>query len=698
MEKHLKKLTGIPWTDVKITGEFWQRRQAINRKVTLPAEYAQCRQTGRLDAMKGLYKPDKTGRDILLDRANGAEIGIYHPGGKITYTSLAELENLSVEDLKERAPRPHHYWDSDVAKWIEAMSYSFSHEPNPAMEQVIDQIVDDYESMQMDDGYLNTYFSYVEPGQRWTNVSTMHELYCAGHLTEAAVAYYQATGKRKFLDIICRYIDHIDTRFGPERDKLHGYPGHQELELALVKLYRVTGNETYLRLSKYFIDERGRQPLYFDIEEERNSRGPNPSRRYGKNRIIRDFLAAGPHAQKQSHLPVREQKTAEGHAVRLMYQLCGMTDVAVETGDEGLLAACKTLWEDVTRRKMYVTGGVGAEQQGERFAFSYHLPNERAYSETCAAIGLVMWASRMLQPEANREYADVMERALYNSVISGVSITGDKFFYANHLASHPKVYENQVERQTRMFPVRQSWFPVSCCPPNLARLTESVGGYAFSKSEDTVYCHLYMDSSITLELRGGKVDLEMRTAYPTEETVRLTVNPARASEFSLALRIPAWCRNPWLRIDDSAHSISGLEKGYLHLNRLWSPGDKVELVLPMEPFLLEAHPAVRMNCGKVAIQCGPLVYCLEEEDNGSNLADILLDADSALAVRYEPDLLGGVRIVTAKAKRRRLDRWDGALYRPAGSEYEDCEIKAIPYYLWSNRSPGEMLVWIRYRQ
>lgn len=692
----MKKISNISWTDVKITGGFWKARKDLNKQVTLQVEYKQCKDSGRIDAPKCLYKLDETGQDKLLDRANGPELGTYSPDGKVTLTSLAELSRIKLdENIGEKAARPHQYWDSDLAKWIEAVAYSLVSEPNPEMESVIDEIIDDYEKMQMPDGYLNVYFTVVEPGRRWTNVTMMHELYCAGHLTEAAVAYFEATGKRKFLDIICRYIDHIDTVFGPEEGKLHGYPGHQEIELALVKLYNLTGNEKYLKLSKYFIDERGKQPLFFDEEAKRENRDPNKP--FGKGFDTRDTLAVGPYAQKQAHLPVREQESAEGHAVRMMYMCCGMTDVAVETGDEGLLAACNKLWDNVTLKKMYITGGVGAESHGERFSFEYHLPNESAYNETCASIGLVMWASRMLQSAADRKYSDVMERALYNGVISGVSITGDRFFYANHLACHPKVYEDRVERQTRMFPVRQEWFPVACCPPNLARQTESVSGYACSQSGSDVYIHLYMDCDISVKTDNGRAVLEERTEYPWDETVRFTVRPEKKMSFAIMLRIPEWCEAPMISINGVQRPVEALENGYLRVEKTWEDGDAVELVLPMKPFLLEAHPSVRMNCGRAAIQCGPFIYCIEETDNGKNLFDISLDKDSHLETGYDTELFGGVRYVTATAKRRRIDKWAGALYSKAGSEYESCTVKAIPYYLWSNRTPGEMLVWMRYR-
>lgn len=446
--------TFLLWKEVQIKKGFWKQRQEINERVTLPAEYEQCKITGRIDSVKCVYQAEK---DV-------------HPMKGVFTIDGVLAENISSGD---RIPRPHHYWDSDLAKWIEAASYGLYYHPDAEIEAQIDEIVDDYEKMQKPDGYLNTYYTVVEPGRRWTNVYRMHELYCAGHLIEAAVAYYQATGKRKLLDIVSRYADCIDRTFGPEEGKIHGYPGHQEIELALVKLYRVTAEKRYLKLAKYFIDERGQQPYFFEQEAQQYGRdiedgGP-------KGILGKSFLSVGPYALFQAHLPVREQKTAEGHAVRLTYMGCAMADLACQTQDEGLWQACKTLWENVTLRRMYITGGIGTQDGCERFNFDYHLPNEDGYQETCASVGMVMWAARMLQVDADGKYADIMERALYNGVISGVSLNGDTFFYANHLAAKKEMFSQDVIRNPRMFPVRQRWFAVSCCPMNLARLIESIG-------------------------------------------------------------------------------------------------------------------------------------------------------------------------------------------------------------------------------
>ncbi len=653
---------------VQIDDSFWGRRQTVNREVTLPAEYRHCQETGRIDAWKLDWDP-----------------GMPNP--------------------------PHHFWDSDVAKWIEAVGYVLAAHPDEELKSRADEVIDMIAEAQQDDGYLNTHFTTVEPvcsfvcpqggtghtkehNNRWTNLRDMHELYCAGHLMEAAVAYYEGTGDRQLLDVLCRYADHIDSVFGPGEGQKRGYPGHEEIELALVKLYRATGEGRYLDLAKFFIDERGRRPHYFDIEARRRGEGP------------RDYRFET-YDYAQAHLPVGEQTTAEGHAVRAMYLYSGMADVAAETDDESLLAACERLWENVTKRRMYVTGGVGSSSHGERFTVDYDLPNDLAYAETCAAVGLVFWAHRMLQFDGDGKYADVMERALYNGVLSGVSLEGDKFFYANPLEAIPALHEARPDLFGRdaVSYTRQDWFSCACCPPNLARLIASLGKYVYSQDEDGesrsdypkgIHVHLYVGGSGTFDVDGQEIVLSQKTRYPWEGEVVVTVQSEGEVRFPLALRIPGWSRGAALQINGRAVDVaSRLEQGYVTIERLWKPGDQIVLDLPMPVERVEAHPAVGENCGCVAIQRGPLVYCLEEVDNGPNLHDIVLPADAELQTAFEEDLLGGVVAVEGEAKRRDAKRWGGTLYQPAPSELETVPFRAIPYYAWANRNPGEMLVWIQ---
>jgi len=636
------RLKPVPLSKVKIDSPFWEPRQEMNRTVTLPIEYEQCKKTGRIDAWKLDWKP-----------------GQPNP--------------------------PHHFWDSDVAKWIEAVGYTLATHPNEALERLTDGVIDMIADAQQEDGYLNIHFTVVEPENRWKNLRDMHELYCAGHLMEAAVAYYEGTGKRKLLDVLCRYADYIASVFGPNEGQKRGYPGHEEIELALVKLYRATGERRYLDLANFFIDERGRQPHYYDIEAR--ERGEDPAR-----------FHHGKYDYNQSHLPVREQTTAEGHAVRAMYLFSGMADVAAETGDETLLAACKRLWKNVTERRMYITGGIGSSSVGERFTYDYDLPNDLAYAETCAAIGLVFWAHRMLQLERDSVYADVMERALYNGVLSGVSLDGKRFFYANPLEVDPKRYEHRPDlfRRSSVSPTRQEWFGCACCPPNIARLLASLGQYVYSQGDGEIYVHLYVGGQAELNLDGQPVILTQETRYPWEGAIQITVQPREEANFTLALRIPGWSREATLEVNGQSVEVPPLmEKGYVKVNRDWKPGDTVTLSLPMPVERIEAHPAVGVNCGRIALQRGPLVYCLEEVDNGPHLHDIALPRDTMLRAEFDEDLLGGVVVISGEALRRDTSDWDSKLYQPAPSATKSVPFKAIPYYAWANRTPGEMLVWIR---
>ena len=631
-----------------------------------------------MDSVKCIYKP----------RENSG------PGqGVFTIDGVLE-ENLAHG---ETVPRPHHYWDSDLAKWIEGASYALWYQRNPETEAVIDGIIDDFGKLQMPDGYVNTYYTVVEPGKRWTNVHRMHELYCAGHLIEAAVAYYEATGKAKLLEIVERYADHIDRVFGPADHQIHGYPGHQEIELALVKLYRLTGKQNYLELAAYFLNERGKQPYFF--EEEARKQGRDPEDGGPKGILGKSFLSQGPYALFQAHLPVREQVTAEGHAVRLAYMGGSMADVAAETGDKSLWQACVRLWDNVTSKRMYITGGIGSQDGCERFNFDYHLPNEESYQETCASVAMVMWGFRMLQVAPDRRYGDVMERALYNGVLSGVSLSGDRFFYANHLASHPEMFRDRIIRNPRMFPQRQRWFAVSCCPMNLARLLESLGGYQYTQGKlddggQAVYVHLYQEGTADIRVRDKNVVIRQETAYPWQGDIKITVVTDLDEEGTLALRIPEWSGQPVFEAGDAE---IWEDRGYLYVRKKWNANGHLNLSLPMKPVLMEAHPGVRMDCGKAAIQYGPLVYCVEEEDNDGDLFDCILTGNSRLEAGFEENLLGGICTIQVQGVRRNREQWKGRLYQPVSRRYfEPVKLKAVPYYAWANRGDGKMNVWMNH--
>lgn len=569
------------------------------------------------------------------------------------------------------------FQDSDVAKWLEAVAYVVSSEKYPELEVAADQVIELLARVQQPDGYLNSYFTAAHPDKRWTNLREDHELYCAGHLIEAAVAYYEATGKTRLLDVVCRLVDHIDSLFGAEPGKTRGYPGHPEIELALVRLFRVTENPRHLELAQYFVEERGRQPHYYEIEAA--VRGDDQTRHWGK----------WGHHYSQAHLPVREQTTAEGHSVRAMYLFSAMTDLAGETGDHQLLEVCRNLWENTVRQRMYITGGIGSQEYGEGFTIDYDLPNDRAYTETCAAIGLVFWASRMLQYDLNREYADIMERALYNGVLSGMSLDGRTFFYVNPLEVWPDVCEARYDHR-HVKTIRQDWFTCACCPPNLARLLASIGAYVYGASPNTIYVHLFADSECVLPIKGNQIRLTQSTDYPWDETVSIVVAPERSEEFTVAIRIPGWSKNVSVMINNTPIDISGLDGGYLRLNRVWQSGDEIRMHLPMPVTRIRANPRLRENVGKVALQRGPFVYCVEEIDNGPNLPGIILPKEASLHLEEDPDL--EVPVVVGNAFR--LKSSGNELYTSEEIELSPMELKAVPYFLWGNRRPGEMLVWL----
>jgi DUF1680 family protein len=630
--------------DVQITGGFWGDRLTTNRDATLPTVYYQSKITGRFDAWK-------------LD---------WQPG---------------------QPNQPHIFWDSDGAKWIEAAAYSLTTHPDAALEAQADAVIDLIAAAQQPDGYLNVYFTVVEPEKRWTNLRDWHELYCAGHLIEAAVAYFQATGKRKLLDVLCRYADHIATVFGPGEGQKRGYPGHEEIELALIKLYRVTGEVRYLNLAKFFIDERGQQPHYYDLEAV--ARGESPDDYWAKT-----------HRYTQSHIPVRQQTEPVGHAVRACYLYSGMADVALETDDDSLTAALRQIWDNLTGTQMYITGGIGPSALNEGFTFPYDLPNETAYAETCAAIALGFWAHRMAHLERDGRYTDVLERALYNGVISGVSFEGHHFFYANPLAAYPHVHpynpRYSLAHPDYVHYRREEWFSCACCPPNLARVLAGLGQYFYAVAEDTLFVHLYGQSAAAVELGGQSVQVTQTTDYPWDGTITLKLALDQPAAFKLALRIPGWSRSSSLKVNGQPVQAD-IIKGYAYLTREWQPGDTVTLELPMPVERVRSHPKVRENAGCIALQRGPLVYCLEEADNGPDLAHRVLPPDAQLTATFEADVLGGVVTISGQAQQIEPVGWDGSLYGVSAVQARPVPFKAIPYCFWANRQPGEMRVWIRER-
>ncbi len=611
------KLSAVPISDVRTADEFWAPRMKTAREVTLPYCFDTCEKTGRI-------------RNFV--KAAGRESG--------------KFEGIWFND-------------SDVYKVIEGAAYVLQTHPDPELDRLTDEVIGKIAAAQQPNGYLFCFFTIDNRDQQWKNIHrphARHELYCTGHLIEAGAVHYEMTGKRNLLDVACKLADHIGSVFGP--DKRHDVPEHQELELALLKLYRVAGRQRDLDLARFFIDQRG------------NAEG---HKLYG--------------AYSQDHLPVRQRSEVVGHSVRAMYNCVGMADLYMATGQQELLAACRRLWESTTHRKMYITGGIGATRQGEAFGRDYQLPNETAYAETCAAIGLIFFAHRMSLIEPDAEYADVLERVLYNGFLSGTSLDGNKFFYQNRLA-------------TRGDYRRKPWYGCACCPSNVVRVFPTIGRYVYAHDDASIYVNLYVAGGSKVNLKEAAVTLAQQTRYPWDGAVRLTVDPAEPKQFDLCLRIPGWCRDhqtpgglyrtddsdrrPTVKINGQPIDIGSLDKGYVRIGREWKAGDAVELDMPMPIQRVYSHEKIEANRGRVALQRGPIVYCVEAVDHGGHVGQLILPPDAVLKAEHRPDLLGGVTVLTGQAAARQAGE----------DKLAPVELTAIPYYAWDHRDGGEMAVWL----
>ena len=663
--------------DVKVTDSFWHTVQETVRREMIPSQW-----------------------EALNDRVEGAAPSYCIHNFRAAARLMAEKKanpdfqeprytERGFEILPENpaAPEPDRFYgfvfqDTDFSKWIEAVGYSLTQHPDPELERIADEAIDLVCAAQHDSGYLDTYYILNGMDRSFTNLKDHHEFYCLGHLAEGAVAYYEATGKDKLLKAACRFADYVDSRFGPEPEKSKGYPGHEIAEMALVRLYETTGEERYLRLGKFFVDQRGAAPSYF-LQEDRDR-----ARREGKS-APKDDLS--PYAYYQAHKPVREQEEAVGHAVRAGYLYSGMADVARLTQDEALFAACKRLWNSIVREKLYITGGMGGTANGEAFSYPFDLPNDSAYSETCAAISLAFFARRMLEIEPESEYADVMERAMYNTVLSGMALDGKSFYYVNPLEVNPAA----CQADSRLFhvkPIRQKWFGCACCPANVARIVSSAAAYAFTENEETLFTHLYMGSELRTR-HGLRLTLESR--LPWTGTAKMTVHTEKDITCTLAFRIPGWCREP---VFTGPQGMEHTEKGgYVYFTGIWQDGDAVTIDLPMEVRLNAASPRVREDIGKAAVTRGPLCYCLEQADNGGNLHLLRVDAARINEASLETITLAGQEMtaVTLPGYRQELpeNRKLYMDYAPA-KESPVC-LRLIPYYAWANRGAGEMTVWMR---
>ena len=567
------------------------------------------------------------------------------------------------------------FQDSDVAKWLEAVAYALSIKPNKALEQKADELIALIGKAQEPDGYLNTYFIIKEPQHKWQNLLECHELYCSGHMIEAAVAYFQATGKDTFLNIMRRNADLICKRFG--EGKTRGIPGHQEIELALYRLYKVTGEPSYLKTAQYFLDERGKEPSYF--EEELASRNWN---HWGTKTENREYA--------QNHLPVRKQTQAVGHSVRAVYMYTAMAAIATETGDKGLLDACRTLWNNIVNKRMYITGGIGSTHHLESFTIDYDLPNDTIYAETCASVAMVFFARKMLEIEPKGEYADIMEKELYNGVLSGMQLDGKKFFYVNPLEVVPGV-SGELSGYKHALPKRPEWFGCACCPPNVARLLTSLGQYAWGENEQGIYNHLYIGGSANFQVAGG-VQIDVTTDYPWENTVTYKVNLLTGvARFKFSIRIPAWSSDWNISVNGKQIQVT-IENGYANITHDWQTGDEVTLTLCLIPRRVYANTKVRATAGCVALMRGAIVYCFEGCDNGDDLSALRLPRSSKLIEeREKSDSLGNLVTITTEGVRMASN---DELYSFTPPESEKVMLHAIPYYAWGNRKLGGMRVWI----
>ena len=669
--------TPLSLTQTTVTDEFWQRTMELVRREVIPYQWDAINDRVPGAAPSWCMHNFRAAARLMRDqRQKGAA---YIPP---TYT-FRGFEALPEDPEKPEEDRFYGFvfQDTDFSKWIEAVGYSLAQHPDPELEKIADEAIDLVCSAQTEEGYLDTYYIINGMDAALTNLRDHHELYCLGHLIEGAVAYWQGTGKDKLLRAACRFADYIADRFGPEPEKCHGYPGHEIAEMALLRLYEATGEERYLALSRYFIDERGQEPSYF-IEEERlrAARAGNTSLQ-----IHTDLHYT------QAHKPVRQQDEAVGHAVRAAYLYSGMADAARGARDEALYVACQRLWDNITQKKLYITGGIGGTHIGEAFSYGYDLPNDSAYSETCAAIGLVFFARRMLQISPESRYADVMEQALYNTVLAGMALDGKSFFYVNPLSVVPEACERD-KRLQHVKPVRQKWFGCACCPPNIARLVSSVAQYAWTESEDTLYTHLYLGGAVEKRFPGGSLTLEIDSRFPWDGHVTATVRAPQPTEGTLAFRVPGWTEHASVTSPGKARSEVN---GYVYLSGVWQDGDTVVIDFPMPVRMMAAHGRVRENIGKVAFTRGPITYCAEEADNGPDLH--LLRVNRSEQATVEPSDVFGHRtaLLRVPGYREALPP-EGRLYDLAAAPEETpYTITLIPYYAWANRGLGEMSVWLR---
>lgn len=630
----------IDFKNANTDDEFWSKMQEKVRTKVIPYQY-----NALNDKIKNAEK------SYCIDNFKKAKKVIAaQKSGITTPTYPVDKWHYDESNADKNAFHGWVFQDSDAYKWLEAVAYSLNNKWDDKLYACACELIDLICSAQCDNGYLDTLYIINDQSKIFTNLKDFHELYCFGHLAEAAVAFYSSTKNEKLLTTALRFADLICDTFNENGKR--GYPGHEISELALVKLYKITGNEKYLKTAEFFINERGTKPYYFDIERNVKTDGSS-------------------YVYNQAHMPVREQAEAVGHAVRGVYLYSGMADVAKETNDGELYSACKKIWNNITTKKMYITGGIGSTVDGEAFSFDYDLPNDLAYCETCASIGLMFFGRRMLEIAPNSQIADTMERALYNTILAGMNDEGDRFFYVNPLEVLPEASKKD-SRKRHIKPVRQKWFGCACCPPNLARLISSIGEYCITENENATYIHQFIGG----KFKTNSADISIASSYTSNGKVNIEINPHKP--FTLGIRIPAWCNNY------KFSQNTNIKNGYAYFDI--TEHITINIKFDIEPKIIACSNLVRENIGKVAVTRGPFIYCLEEADNGKNLQMLRINTNLPLKIDNEKIIANGFR-------QKQNDKLYFEFKTPCETE---TELTFIPYYKWGNRGENEMTVYIRY--
>jgi len=633
--------------NTNILAGFWQERQRLNFNSSIPAVMKTFEDTGRIRAL--------------------------------------------TQDLKN--DEEHHiFWESDLAKWLEAVFVSLQKNPDNELNKYAENLTEKIISNQEENGYLNSYFTFFEPENKFQNLKVRHELYCAGHLMEAALEHLKLNGTSRFYDAMERCMDHIGSTFGIEPGKKRGYPGHQEIELALLKAYEQTGKQKFLDLADYFLSERGSKPHYYDEEERQLKLKEKELDLSDYPSEIRDFISMLNSGEDKNYnylqahdLPVN-QKTAEGHSVRALYMYTAMADLARIKKDPMMLQACKSLWRNIVDRRIYVHGGVGSSHIGERFTFDYDLPNDIAYAETCASIALMFFAERLSRIERNSEYTDIIEKVLYNTILASTSANGKGFFYDNYLECIPEFLVFHQRRHG----IRDEYHTCSCCPPNITRLIADLGRYIYSSCSEGINVHQYISSESSFKIDGDSVHLKQDSGFPWKGSSNLTLNKVSGKEFSLFIRVPEWDQNMKVEINGNNVYFKKI-KGYAQIKRTWKEGDEVSLSFDLKPRVVRSLSKVRYNVQRACVFRGPLLYCMESIDNGPYLNQILMNQDQKLEA-VDDELFEGC--ISLSGDMIRLNDSTDVLYSSSKPELRKTKVKLIPYFLWANRGENEMLVWI----